>query len=244
MDAELCTRTIACLLDQVDELNAKTAPPSSIKLTYFGLPGRAEMSRLTLTYANIPFEDNRIEGKDWGALKPSIKPWGQLPILEVDGTTISQSCAILRYCGRIAGLIPNDPIKEARSNELIDSAEDILKLFIPSFSIKDSDEKVAARVEICKEGGKLEETLGKFEAFLVANAGSAFAVGDSITIADFVLFNATCMLVSGWLDGVPLTALDKFPKLNAHRQTIGSLPAVADYYRNETEGIRAVGWKV
>jgi hypothetical protein len=52
------------------------------------------------------------------------------------------------------------------------------------------------------------------------------------------------MLVSGWLDGVPLTALDKFPKLNAHRQTIGSLPAVADYYRNETEGIRAVGWKV
>lgn len=108
---------------QVDELNAKTAPPSSIKLTYFGLPGRAEMSRLTLTYANIPFEDNRIEGKDWGVLKPSIQPWGQLPILEVDGTTISQSCAILRYCGRIAGLIPNDPIKEARSNELIDSGQ-------------------------------------------------------------------------------------------------------------------------
>lgn len=222
-----------------------SSAPSSLKLTYFGLPGRAEMSRLALAAGGIPFEDNRVDGKEWGAMKESVKPWGQLPILEIDGTTtISQSCAILRYCGNLAGFVPADPIAEARSNELIDATEDIIKLFIPSFAIKDPAEKVAARVEICKDGGKLEETLAKFEAFVTTYGNDGFSVGSSLTVGDFALYNWTCMLVSGWLDGVPLTVLNKFPALQKHRQTIGSLPAVKAFYANETEGIRAVGWKL
>ena len=202
------------------------------------------MSRLALAYANIPFEDKRIAFAEWNELKPSIKPWGQLPVLEVDGTTISQSCAILRYCGEIGGLVSSDPLVNAKSNEVIDATEDIIKLFIPTFAIKDPAEKNAARAEICKNGGKLEEVLAKFEAFVAAHGKNGFAVSDSLTLADFALYNSECMLVSGWLDGFPLTVLDKFPALLAHRQTIGTMPAIKEFYANETEGIRAVGWKV
>lgn len=43
----------------------------SIKLTYFGLRGRAELSRLILAAAGVPFEDNRITHAEWVAMKPS-----------------------------------------------------------------------------------------------------------------------------------------------------------------------------
>ena len=42
-----------------------------IKLTYFGIRGRAELSRLILAAAEMPYEDNRVANEDWPALKPS-----------------------------------------------------------------------------------------------------------------------------------------------------------------------------
>ena len=42
-----------------------------IKLTYFQLKGRGEISRLILAAGNLPFDDHRIEFGDWMALKPS-----------------------------------------------------------------------------------------------------------------------------------------------------------------------------
>lgn len=43
------------------------------KLTYITYRGLAEMSRLLLHYADVPFEDSRLDmkGPEWLALKPS-----------------------------------------------------------------------------------------------------------------------------------------------------------------------------
>ena len=52
------------------------------KLTYFNARGRAEIIRLIFAFAKQEYVDERIEFKDWPALKPRT-PLGQLPYLEI-----------------------------------------------------------------------------------------------------------------------------------------------------------------
>lgn len=46
--------------------------PSSIKLTYFDIPGPAEAVRLVFYVAGIDFEDKRISRKEFALLKPGV----------------------------------------------------------------------------------------------------------------------------------------------------------------------------
>lgn len=75
----------------------------SYKLTYFPIKGLAEPIRLLLSYGGVEFEDDRFNVEDWPKLKPSM-PFGQVPVLEVDGKKIHQSIAICRYLGKQFGI--------------------------------------------------------------------------------------------------------------------------------------------
>ena len=72
-----------------------------VKLTYFNLKGRAELSRLILAEAGVDYEDCRLERDEWAQLKESsFAPFGQLPVLEVDGVVVAQSNSISRLLAR------------------------------------------------------------------------------------------------------------------------------------------------
>ena len=61
-----------------------------MKLTYFGIPGRAEASRLMLGVKKMPFTDARVTREQWPEVKKRTK-FGQLPILELeDGRQLAQ----------------------------------------------------------------------------------------------------------------------------------------------------------
>ncbi len=91
---------------------------TQLKLTYFDLPARAEVTRVLLHYGNIDFEDKRLGFEEFGQLRDQgllTLPFNQLPVLEIGkDTTLVQSEAIERYAARIAGLIPQDPIQAAQ----------------------------------------------------------------------------------------------------------------------------------
>ncbi|CAJ0572976.1 unnamed protein product, partial [Mesorhabditis spiculigera] len=75
------------------------------KLTYFAGRGKAEGIRQTLVLAGIDFEDVRVTHgtPDWPNLKPNT-PFGQIPVLEVDGKMLSQANAINKYIAGLHGL--------------------------------------------------------------------------------------------------------------------------------------------
>ena len=72
-------------------------------------------------------------------------PFGQVPVLNVDGVTLAQTGAIARFCGKLRGLYPtDDPIAAARIDQLIDAATDITAR-MNTGSRTDPDAKLAAR---------------------------------------------------------------------------------------------------
>lgn len=94
-----------------------------LKVTYFDDAGRAELTRLVLTFGNVEFIDERIDDADFPALKPSL-PLGQLPILDVNDTTYSQSMAMARYTAKISGLYQEDVLDALRVDILPRQAEE------------------------------------------------------------------------------------------------------------------------
>ena len=58
------------------------------------------------------------------SLKPSL-PFGQLPVLEVDGNTICQSMAIARYLASECGIAGSSGLVKAQVDEVVDVVNDV-----------------------------------------------------------------------------------------------------------------------
>ena len=58
------------------------------------------------------------------SLKPAL-PYGQLPVLEVDGVTICQSMAIARYLANECGLAGSSSIVKPKIDEVVDVINDV-----------------------------------------------------------------------------------------------------------------------
>ena len=99
--------------------------PNKIKLTYFNLRGRAEVSRLMLAHKGVEYEDNRITGDQWKALKPKT-PFGGLPLLEYNGLELSQSMTIGRFLAREMNLAGKTRTEEAQVDMVVDCIIDLI----------------------------------------------------------------------------------------------------------------------
>jgi glutathione S-transferase len=90
--------------------------------------------------------------------------------------------------------------------------------------------KLAARGAAFEKEGAVYPILANVDKFIAAHGQGGYAVGDSLTIADLMLYTATSSLLSGMFDGVPATALDDFAHIAALRKLVRSYPAVVKYY--------------
>ncbi|KAJ7389531.1 hypothetical protein OS493_030916 [Desmophyllum pertusum] len=111
-------------------------------LTYFNVRGRAEPIRLLFHVAGVEFEDKRLTSEEWAVMKTSGKaPFGQLPLLEVDGTVLAQSFSIMRYVANEVGLAPSTNLQKAQADMIVDGCTDLAsKLIAPRFE-KDEAKK-------------------------------------------------------------------------------------------------------
>jgi len=201
-----------------------------LKLIYPNIPfWRAEISRLALFFGEIDFVDYRPSQEEIKKLKSDgTLPFGQLPVLQVDGKTIAQTGAIARFCGKLSGLYPSEnQFEAAKVDEVIDLATDITAKMRPSISEKDPKLKVEMRKELTET--TLPRWLGFLETILKENGNTGFFVGDSITIADLAAWRLCGWISGGVLDGIPVNILVDFPLLFAHQKKINHLPKVLEW---------------
>jgi glutathione S-transferase len=196
-------------------------------LTYFDFDGgRGEAARLVMHLAGIAFEDKRIAGKDWPALRDKT-PFQSMPVLEVDGKVITQSNTINRYLGKLAGLYPKDDWQAALVDEVMDAVEDISTKIGNTIALE-GEAKKKAREALA--AGPIPRFLQQIEARLKAGGGEWF-VEKRLTVADLKCFLWVRWLKSGALDDVPADIVDRHaPLLAKHLERVRNHPKIGAYY--------------
>jgi prostaglandin-H2 D-isomerase / glutathione transferase len=198
-----------------------------IKLSYFDMHGgRGEPVRLALAIGGVAFEDHRFTFPEFAEVRKTT-PFGQVPVMHVDGVQVTQSDSMLRYAGKLANLYPTDPLQALLCDEVAYVVEEANVKLGPTFRMAGEEQK-AARLALVN--GPMPMYLGWLQSQLVARGGQYFA-DNRLTVADLKVFVDVRGLNSGRLDHVPTDLVEKVaPALNAHMQRIAATPAVAQYY--------------
>eukprot|EP00752_Nemacystus_decipiens_P018568 g16647.t1 len=197
---------------------------ATLTLNHFGLPGRAEATRVALAYAGKDFEDHRMDFAEYGASKWAGKG---LPVLQMDGAEYTQSTALLRYIGKLGGFYPEDPLAALKVDEIVMIGEDIMAKVFSCMGEKDDT--------IAK--GLLE---GKLKALLevlvdkIAASPSRFCVGDSLTIADLQVHAIIANVEADFCTGIPPTLIkDTAAPLMEVQAAVLEDPKVKAYYASK-----------
>jgi len=191
------------------------------KLTYFDGRGRGEIIRLLFAYQGVEYTDERIKREDWAALKPS-SPFGQVPILEVDGVKLCQSNACARYLAKKFNLAGKNELDQAKADMIVDCLEDATKPIVSIFIEKDEAKKAEAKKKYTEE--QLPASLAMLEKLLISNGGGdKFFVGTELTWADIAFIN----FVQWTAMGGAVNPLAKYPKLAALDERVRKLPKIA-----------------
>merc|ERR1711997_150191 len=179
-----------------------------MKLVYWGIPGRAHVTRAILHYHDQKFEDIHQKKENWPADKEALKSkiaYPNLPYL-VDGMLhMSESLAIAKYAARKCGCVLTDLTELA--------IQDQLEGFVSDFQSAYFKARFAAEGE-ARDKAMAEWKAGIAEKFMpIENhlSGKKWATGDNLSWVDFHLhtfFVSACTVAPD--------AKNKLPNLSKH----------------------------
>jgi len=204
---------------------------TAYKLTYFDFDGgRGEPIRIAFHAAGIEFEDNRLSFPEFSEMRQSTR-FNSLPVLEIDGAAVTQSNALSRYVGKMAGLYPADDLQALYCDEVLGALEDVSHHVVRTFGLK-GDELREAREKFV-DGWLTIFLRGLGE--LLARGGGEYFADNRLTVADLKAFVQTRWLCSGTLDHVPTDLVQRVaPTLVDHEERIASEPRVVAYYASRS----------
>ncbi|NIF59655.1 glutathione S-transferase [Enterobacter sp. Ap-916] len=204
-----------------------------MKLYSFPLSGHAHRARLFISLLGLPHEVVELDLKAGANKQPeylALNPFGQVPLLDDEGTLIPDSNAILVYLAKKSGQsawLPEDPQGAAAVQRWLSVAAGDLAFgpaaarLVTVFGAKFNPDEVIARAHV---------VLGRLEQHL---AGREWLVGDHPTIADVAIYSYTSSAPEGNV------ALSAYPAVNAFLRRIEALPGFVPFVKTAA-GLNAV----
>ncbi|CAD6195765.1 unnamed protein product [Caenorhabditis auriculariae] len=193
------------------------------KLIYFNSRGYAETARQLFALAEVEYEDIRFEhqGPEWPKLKPNT-PFGQVPLLEVDGKQIPQSLAITRYLANKFGYAGKSDEDKAWADAFADQIKDLIILFGPYHIAKHAGKSADELSAILKDSVRpgLEQFYTIIAKYL-KQSKSGFLLDSGITYPDLILAELTTII-----DNVDPIDKSKHPELFEHQNKVRSIPQI------------------
>lgn len=198
-----------------------------IKLCGFHVSNYHNKVRLALLEKGVAFEEDAnckpSQKDDWVARSPM----GKVPILEVDGASLSESqviCEYLEDAYPAKPLLPTDPLARARVRELVTHIEwhmemVVRRLYREAFfgGAVSAEEKAAVEKEIAR-GVRTLGMLSKFDPFL---AGPQLSLADCAAFVHLPLVSLATKLVYG------KDVLENLPQVKTYLKMLRERPAFA-----------------
>ena len=194
-----------------------------MKLYHFALSGHAHRARLFMSLLGIPHEVVDVDLRSGAHKTPeflALNPFGQLPVLDDNGTIIADSNAILVYLATKFGRtdwLPQDAKGAAMVQRWLSVAAGDLAFgpaaarLITVFGAKFNPDDVIARAHVL---------LKRLEAHL---AEREWLVGAQPTIADVALYSYLSSAPEGNVD------LSAYPRVDAFLRRIEALPGFVPF---------------
>lgn len=200
----------------------------SYKLIYFNVKGRAEVARFIFAQAGVTYGDKRIKQEEWAGLKPNT-PTGTLPVLEVDGKSLSGSGPIDRFLAERFGLAGSNDIENAELAGIRDILIDCFWKFVPFFSEKDEEKKAKIQKENQEE--HIPKYWGILEKMIQNNESEAgWIYGNTPTYADFYIYCSIDYVIKFDPD-----FLSKYPGVVKLKAAVETLPNIAKWLKERPD---------
>ncbi|KZC09848.1 PREDICTED: glutathione S-transferase-like [Dufourea novaeangliae] len=190
------------------------------KLYYFHFTALGEPIRFLFNYGGVEFEDYRCELTDeWPALKSEM-PFGQLPVLEIDGKKYPQAMAICRYLAKQFGVLGKDDLEALEVDSTVDTINDFRAKLAASYYETNEDVKAEKR-KIAEE--LVPYYLERLDAQVKNNGG--YFVGGALTWADLTFVALLDYFKFAW--GSDIT--EKYENLKQLKEKVQNLPAIKSW---------------
>ena len=200
-----------------------------MKLYY--APGTISIAvAIALEESGLPYDVHKLNfgaGEQQGADYAAINPKGRVPALEVEGTILTETGALLDYiAAQVPGLMPADPMLAAQAHSVMYYLASTMHV---NHAHKMRGHRWADQESSWQDmAAKVPETMTASAQFIEDECLTGpYILGDTFTLADAYLF-----MVCTWLpgDGVDLAP---FPKLRAFIQAMDA--------RDSVKAVRAKG---
>ncbi|EFO91451.1 CRE-GST-9 protein [Caenorhabditis remanei] len=192
----------------------------SYKLTYFDSRGNGEIARQVFKYANREFIDERVSQEEWMKMKQNT-PFGQLPILEVDGKQLAQSVTIVRFLSKQFGISGRNSWEEAQIDSLSDQFKDYRIEARAYFRVKmgfgEGDLEKLKKDIFIPSFNKMYTTFTNY----LKTSGSGYLIGDSLTWIDLAVAQHSSDLLEA-----DKNILKEFPEMADHQRRIHDIPNI------------------
>ncbi|EFN62037.1 Glutathione S-transferase [Camponotus floridanus] len=184
----------------------------SYKLTYFPIQALAEPIRFLFSYGGTEFIDYRFDRADWPKIKPTM-PFGQVPVVEVDGKKIAQSVAISRYLAKQYGLAGKDDWESLEIDSTYENNETA------------KEEKLKRAKEI------VPYYLERLDAQVQKNGG--YFVGGALSWADFTFVGLLDYLNFMMRENI----IEKYDNLKQLKQKVEKIPSIKSWIEKRPSDI-------
>ncbi|XP_076294011.1 glutathione S-transferase-like [Lasioglossum baleicum] len=189
------------------------------KLTYFPITALAEPIRFLLSYGGAEFEDYRLGADEWPKLKHEM-PFGQVPVLEIDGKKVNQSAAISRYLAKQFGLAGKNDWEALEIDIAVDTIDDVHHK-LAAYQHETNEVAKAEKLNVVKD--QVPYYLERLDAQVKKNGG--YFVGGALSWADLTFVG----LLEAFNYAMKSDIIENYKNLKQLEQTVLNVPAIKSW---------------